>query len=154
MTPVERVDNRFMTDFAWDYLLFVSFSALGVLLTVTAYSRLNGVLLFGRRLSMLIGALLILGAFAWFFLSAPRNQPDTGVGLNGNEQALLFSAGAGAALVLVLALSSLRNWSMVGSSHHLGMEALRHSSYLRTLLRGLRLHWAHYYRRTKGRFSG
>ena len=143
-----------MTSFALDYLIFVFSSALGVLLMVTAYSRLNGLLLVGRRLSMLAGVLLMAGAFAWFFISKPRNLPDTGAGLDGNEQALLFVTGAGAALVLVLVLSSLRNWSMVGNPDQQGLETLRDASYLRLLFKELRGRWNHWYRQTKERSSG
>ena len=143
-----------MTDFALDYLIFVFLSALGVLLMVTGYGRLNGLLLVGRRLSMLAGVLLVAGAFAWFFISKPRNLPDTGAGLDGNEQALLFVTGAGAALVLFLALSSLRNWSMVGDPGQQGIEALRNASYLRLLFKGLRSRWDHWYGQMKEHFSG
>ena len=130
-----------MTGFALDYLLFVFLSAFGILLMTTAYSRLNGLLLTSRRLSMLTGGLLLAGAFTWFFTSKPRNLPDTGAGLDGNEQALLFAIGSLAALVLVLTLSSLRNWRMVGEPDKHGIEALRDASYLRLLLRGLKSRW-------------
>ena len=96
----------------------------------------------------------MVGAFAWFFASEPRNVPDTGAGLDGNEQALLFVAGAGAALALVLILSSLRNWSMVKDPEGQGIEALRHASYLRLLSRRLRSYWNSWYGRMKERSSG
>jgi len=143
-----------MTDFALDYLLFVFFSAFGVLLLVTAHNRLDGLLLVGRRLSLVAGALLVTGAFSWFFASDPRNVPDTGAGLDGNEQALLFVIGAGAALVLVLVLSSLRNWSLVRGQGGHGVEALRNGSYLRLILRGLRSLWNSWYEQMKERSSG
>ena len=143
-----------MTEFALDYLLFVFLSALGVLLVITAYSRLNGLLFASRRLSFLGGGVLVVGAFFWFFISKPRNVPDTSAGLDGNEQALLFVIGAGAALVLVLVLSSLRNWSMVGNSERQGMDALRDASYLRLLFGGLRGRWSSWYTWMKERSSG
>ena len=143
-----------MTDFALDYLLFVFLSALGVLLLVTAHSRLDGLLLVGRRLSFVAGALLVAGAFSWFFASDSRNMPDTGTGLDGNEQALLFVIGASAALVVVLVLSSLRNWSLAGGQEGRGVEALRNGSYLRLLFRGLRGLWNSWYEQMKERSSG
>ena len=143
-----------MTDFALDYLLFVFLSALGVLLSVTAYGRLNGLLLLGRRLSVLAGGSLSVGAFVWFFTSEPRNLPDTGSGLDGNEQALLFVAGAGSALLLVLVLSSLRNRSMVGNGEKQGLEALRDGNYMHLLLKELRVLWSHLSGRMKEPSSG
>lgn len=138
-----------MTDFALDYLAFVFLSALGILLVVTAHSRLHGLLLVGRRLSLFLGTALTVGAFIWFFVSKPRNLPDTGGGLNGNHQTILFAVGAMAALALVLILSSVRNWSMGANAAGDGVEALRSSSYLRLLFKGIKDHWDHWYGRMK-----
>ncbi len=143
-----------MNQFTFDYLLFVFLASLGTLLLVTAYNRLNGLLLVGRRLSFTAGGLLVVVSFIWFFSSAPRNIPDTGAGLDGNEQAILFSLGAGAALVLILLLSSLRNLSMDGDPESRGIEALRHGTYLHLLLRGLRSRWISLFGRMKKHSSG
>ena len=143
-----------MTDFALDYLTFVFLSALGVLLITTAYSRLHGLLLVGRRLSVILGAVLTATAFAWFFTSKPRNIPDIGGGLNGNEQTALFALGSGAAVLLVLTLSSLRNWSMGANSQSLGIEALRSASYFRLLFKELKEHWSRWHGQTKEPSSG
>ncbi len=130
-----------MTGFALDYFILTFLTALGVLLLVTAYHRLTGLLLMGRTLSMAAGGLLVLGAFVWFFATAPRNVPDTGAGLDGNQQAVLFSIGSLAALVVVLVLSSLRNLSMNGHSEAQGVDALREETYLRLIVRRLRRPW-------------
>jgi hypothetical protein len=92
-----------------------------------------------RRLSFLIGLFLLVAAFAWFFLSAPRNVPDTGHGLNGNQQFGYFFAGLGAALALTLLASSLRNLSLGADLEEPppGIDALRQSNYLRALYRTL-----------------
>ena len=116
-------------------------AALGVLLLITAYHRLTGLLLMGRKSSIAAGGLLVVVAFVWFFASEPRNVPDTGAGLDGNQQAVLFSIGSLAALAVVLALSSLRNRSMKGQSEARGIDALREESYLRLIARKLRRHW-------------
>lgn len=118
-----------------DYFLLVFIASIGVVQLAAAWSRLNGLLLLGRRLSLVAAPLLVVAAFAWFFLSEPRNIPDTAGGLDGNQQALLFFAAAGAALVSILLVSSLRNWSMAGGEHLEGLEALREATYLRLLLR-------------------
>ena len=143
-----------MTDFALDYLGMVFLSSLGVLLIVTAYGRLNGLLLVGRRLSILVGTVLTIVAFVWFFAPTPRNLPDTAGGLDGNVQLLLFAIGAGAALVLLFTLSSLRNWSMDARPKGHGVEALRESSYLRLLFRRVKERWNHWFGRMKQRSSG
>lgn len=130
-----------MTGFAFDYFILVFLSALGVLLLITAYQRLTGLLLMGRKSSIAAGGLLVVVAFVWFFATAPRNVPDTGAGLDGNQQAVLFSIGSLAALAVVLALSSLRNRSMKGQSEAQGIDALREESYLRLIARKLRRPW-------------
>ena len=143
-----------MPSFALDYFILVFLSALGVLLCVTAYSRLSGLMLVGRRLSFLTGGSLVVGAFIWFFASKPRNIPDTKAGLDGNEQALLFVAGAGVALLLLLVISSLRNWSMAEETDAQGIEALRDASYLRVLFRGLLGRWKSRHEQMKACSSG
>ena len=127
--------------FALDYFLLVFFGACGVFQLAAACHGFPGLeLLPGRRLSLLLGLTLMVTAFAWFFLSAPRNLPDTTQGLNGNEQSGYFFAGSGAALAFTLLASSLRNlWLGAGPGEQTaGMDALRGSNYLRALHRTLR----------------
>ena len=144
-----------LTDFGWDYFLFVFAASLGVLQLTAAYSRLYGLLLFNRALSSLLGFVAVVLAFTWFFASEPRNIPDTSSGLDGNQQAILFFAGALAALVTTLVASSLRHWSMAGGGEHdRGLEALRRASYLRVLLKGLDGHWKRSTRSTRRSSSG
>jgi hypothetical protein len=144
-----------LTDFGWDYFLFVFAASLGVLQLTAAYSRLYGLLLFNRALSSLLGLVAVVLAFTWFFASEPRNIPDTSSGLDGNQQAILFFAGALAALVTTLVASSLRHWSMAGGGEHdRGLEALRRASYLRVLLKGLDGHWKRSTRSTRRSSSG
>ncbi|MCL0044419.1 hypothetical protein M1N24_02675 [Dehalococcoidia bacterium] len=121
---------------------------------VAAYNRLNGLLVIGRRISFPIGGLLVIGAFIWFFASKERNIPDSSGGLNGNDQALLFVAGASAATIVVLLLSSLRNWSTPETPEGRGLDALRNSGYLRLVFRGAISRWKYWFMRTKRRSSG
>ncbi len=131
-----------LTGFGLDYFLFALVASVGVLQLAAAYSRLYGLLFLNRALSSALGLALAVGAFIWFFASEPRNIPDTSSGLDGNQQALLFSAGALAALVTTLVVSSLRHWSMIGNDGPVrGLEALRRASYLRALLKGLDGYW-------------
>ena len=130
--------------FALDFLTFVFIASLGVLQVVFAHSSLRGLLLLkSRPIAFLLGILLTTAAFLWFFLSEPRNLPDTQGGLDGNQAAGLFSVGAGLALVLTLALSSLRNGSMGKGDHGLlpGLEALQETTYFKALFATLRVLW-------------
>lgn len=127
--------------FILDYFILVLWASCGVFQLAAAYNGIRGLLFFqDRRLSALLGLALIVGAFAWFFLSTPRNVPDSGPGMNGNEQFGYFSAGSGAGLAFTLLISSLRNRKLGRARLSLpsGMDALRDSNYLRALYRTLR----------------
>ena len=122
--------------FILDYFLLVLVASCGLYQMAAAYNRLRGLMLLeSRSLTFLLGLGLWVGAFAWFFLSEPRNAPDTGAGLTGNEQFGYFFAGGGAALAVTLAATSLLNWGMgrktTPRAH--GLDALRESNYGRAL---------------------
>lgn len=88
----------------------------------------------GRRLSLVLGTALAVGAFAWFFASGERNIPDTEGGLDGNGQAGVFAAAAGAALVSGLVLSSLTNaLRLPGKPLEIGLDGLNGATYLQAL---------------------
>ena len=127
--------------FILDYFILVFWASCGVFQLAAAYNGIRGLLLLqDRRLSVLLGLALIVGAFAWFFLSTPRNVPDSGLGMNGNEQFGYFFAGSGAGLAFTLLVSSLCNRELGRGRLSLppGMDALRESNYLRALYRKLR----------------
>ena len=129
------------SSFVLDYFLLVIFASCGLYQMAAAYNDLRGLLFCrSRRWAFLLGLALWAGAFTWFFLSEPRNQPDTGLGLTGNEQFGFFFAGSGTGLTATLLLSSLRNWSLGrgASSPAAGLDVLRESNYLRALYRTLR----------------
>ncbi|MBI4311873.1 MAG: hypothetical protein HY681_08830 [Chloroflexi bacterium] len=130
-----------MYDFVWDYLLLSFLSSFGVLLYVTARSRLRGLYVMGRKLAQFLGMSLVIAAILWFFATEQRNIPDTLAGLDGNQQFALFSAGAASALVVLLLLSSLRNRTMEyrRSLHNLG--ALRYNSYVRMVATEVGSRW-------------
>jgi len=128
--------------FILDYLILVFWGSCGVFQLAAAYNTIRGLLFFqDRRLSALLGLGLIVAAFAWFFLSGPRNVPDTGPGINGNEQFGYFFAGSGAGLAFTLLASSLRNRELGRGrlSVPSGMDALRETNYLRALYGTLRV---------------
>ena len=133
--------------FALDYFVFVFIAALGVLQMAAAYNALQGLLFIRfRPLAFLSGLLVTTLAFLWFFLSEPRNIPDTEGGLDGNEMAGLFALGAGSALVLSLLFSSVSNRSMIrsGQQPKTGLDALKETTYVRALLGTLKYLWKRY----------
>ncbi len=85
--------------------------------------------------SFMLGVALVAASFTWFYLSEPRNVPDSALGLNGNEQFAYFFAGLGTALVFTLIVSSLTNWTLGAGRTRLpnGLDALRESTYLRAM---------------------
>ncbi|MEX2430428.1 MAG: hypothetical protein WD645_00740 [Dehalococcoidia bacterium] len=131
-----------MTQFTLDYAIWVFVSALAVLQASAAWSGLAG-LLFLRPWprATLRGSLLLAAAvFAWYFTSGRRNQPDTGLGLDGNEQAAWFTVTVGAAFALTLLLSSIVNhrWGPTQGWDRAvhrwppsGVEWLRHTTFAR-----------------------
>ena len=130
-----------MTDsFILDYFLLVLFASCGVFQMAAALNGLRGLMLFKRRRAAFIfGSVIMAGAVGWFFLSEPRNLPDTGFGLTGNEQFGYFFAGSGAGLAVTLLVSSVRNRNLGRgrSAIPLGIDALAESNYLRALHRTL-----------------
>lgn len=142
-------------EFGRDYFLLVFVASLGVLQIAGAYSRLYALLIFGRRFSVILGYAAVVLGFTLFFTSEPRNVPDTARGLDGNQQALLFSAAALSALITTLLCSSLRNWSTLGVDEPVrGIDALRRTSYLRLMMKGLDHHWKHLTESTRRSSSG
>lgn len=127
--------------FILDYFLLVFLGSCGVFQMAAAHGGFQGLAFFKQRSgSFLLGALMLVGAFAWFFLSESRNVPDTAHGMNGNEQFAYFFAGTGAGLAFTLLASSLRNWALGAGQPPPppGLEAMRQSNYLRALSRSLR----------------
>ena len=101
-----------LNEFAVEYLLFVFLTTLGAVQFTAARAGLGGLLLLRQwpRATQYLAAALIVGAYLWFFfLSGPRNVPDTGDGLEGNTQAALFAIGAAAAVAVTFIVSSAVN---------------------------------------------
>ena len=125
-----------MDGFALDYFILVFIASCGVIQIAAAYSRLHGLLILARPcMSTSLGLLLTLTPIIWFFISEPRNVPDTADGLDGNQQAALFTIGAIAAIFVTLVVSSLRNIRMKPSLTHenSGLDALSKSNYVNAL---------------------
>ena len=130
--------------FILDYIILVFLGSCGVFQATSAMNGLRGLMFFkSPAVSFVFGVALLAGAFAWFFVSEPRNMPDTGAGLTGNEQFGYFFAGGGCGLAFTLLVASIRN-SRLGeglSDMHQGLDALTRSNYLRALHSTFKL-WA------------
>jgi hypothetical protein len=133
------------TQFTLEYTIFVFVGALGTVQLAAAANCLSGMLFYRRSpLACAVGGLvLVMGAFIWFFASAERNQPDTGLGLDGNNQAFWFAMATLAAVGITMAVASTLNhrWGRRDGLPS-GIDALRQTTFLRALLFRLRSHQA------------
>ena len=130
--------------FVLDYSILVFFASCGVFQMAAACNGLTGLQFFpNRRHSFLLGMVLMVAGFGWFFFSEPRNVPDTSMGLTGNQQFAFFFIGSGTGLTFTLVLSSLRNRGLGKERQVLpeGIDALRESNYFRALFRTLAPWW-------------
>lgn len=141
-----------MSEFARDYLIFVSIFALGVLQIAASLGRLKGLLLFRETMpSRLAGFFLILAAIVWFFASGPRNINDIDGGIAGTAQTGLFALGSFLALAVTVVLSSILNARLASSKADStkdpqGFEELSESNYVKALFRSLRYWWGKWVR--------
>ena len=119
--------------FILDYYLLVVIASCGAFQVIGALHGFKGMMFFNHRFtSILLGLGALTGAFTWFFLSEPRNVPDSALGLNGNEQFAYFFAGSGTGLAFTLILASLVQWRFGAERPDLptGLDARRESTYL------------------------
>ncbi|MSQ05630.1 MAG: hypothetical protein EXR54_08985 [Dehalococcoidia bacterium] len=131
-----------MTDqpFTGDYTVLLFFAALGAIQIAAALNGLKGLLFLHHRLASLsLGAVLIAGAAAWFFVSEPRNVPDYTRGLNATQQFAGFCMGAGGASTLTALVAAMLHPSLGAGTPALppGLDGLRDSHYPRLLWRAL-----------------
>ena len=116
---------------AFDYWLLAFLASLGVIQVAAVHAGLKGMwLLVSPAVGRIAGVLLVLIAFARFFLPMNRNVR----GAEGWQQTYLFALGALAALVLTLALSSwLKRGLRPGNPAERGLAALKDRTYLQAL---------------------
>ena len=130
--------------FAADYVLLIFLASLGVVQLAALKNRLKGLYFIRIPLLNFVAALvLVVGSFVWFFVSEPRNLPDTGGGLDGNQQAMFSVAAAVGAVLFTLATTSLLNAGF-GRGEELkgtGLQALRRTNYFIALRRTMGRLW-------------
>lgn len=100
-----------LSAFLSDYIAWVYISALAVIQIAAARSGLAG-LLFARnrqRATIVVAGVILLIAAVVYFATEERNQPDTGLGLDANVQALWFAITGFLAAATTLILSSAIN---------------------------------------------
>jgi len=119
---------------AFDYWLLAFVAALGVIQLAAVHGGLRGMWLFSSAAAgRVCGILLVLIAFARFFLPVDRNVR----GVEGFEQSYLFVAGTLSALAFTLALSSwLKRALGPGKEGERGLVALKDRTYLQALREG------------------
>lgn len=107
-----------MSDFEAAYTLWVALGTLGVAQYAAVSNGLWGIVLLRRwpGATKVCSVVIVIGAFAWFFISEDRNLPDTGAGLDGVEQARWFAIAATVSILVQLGISSIVNHRW-GSSH-------------------------------------
>ena len=127
-----------------DFFLMNFVAALGVIQMAASYASLRGILFFRHRpLSGILGFLAVVGAFLWFFISEPRNLPDTAGGLSGNEDAWLFCAACICAILFTFIVTSLLNHRMgrENASPRPGLDALKDTTFYRAFFSAVRGLW-------------
>lgn len=129
-----------------DYFILAFVGAVGVLQIAASYSSLRGILFFqNRRLSAVLGALALVGAFLWFYISKPRNLADTNGGLSGNEDAWIFCAACTLAILFTFAVTSVLNRKMGRDANcPPGICALRHTTFYTAFKQAVRKLWTQF----------
>ncbi len=127
---------------ALEYFLLVAAGSLGTIQIAAACAGLKGLSFFKKPLAgYIFGALVIIGAFWWFFATGDRNTPSK---IQGMQQLELFLAGAIAAYIITVAVSSLlkyrlslqatasrsREQTNLGKRTNPGMELLKETTLL------------------------
>ncbi len=89
-----------------NYLIFCCIASLGAIQIAAAQARLVGLLLLPIRYSRMLGVVLIVGSYIWFFAI----QPDLFIpGLAGGELFTLFFIGFGIGVLLSLGFGIISN---------------------------------------------
>lgn len=123
---------------AINYFLLAFFTILGVLQFVAARHGLIGLSLVGvtrkAAWNYLLAAILIVGAFAWFFASTPEVFRP---GLAGSELAIIFGAAGFCALAFTLAVASISQRRQCGEGPNFEVgDRFRHQAVSRQQFEG------------------
>ena len=123
-----------------DYYLLIVLAGFGSLQLATQQSQIRNLQITGNvYLNRFIAISLIIGSSLWFFGSENRNLSDTNGGLDGGDQAVLFTAGALTALMANLSISHTKRFVHVVRYKMKGLEAMHNEPYLWAVLNNLRI---------------
>ena len=136
-----------MSPMGRDFFLMNFVGALGILQMVAAYSSLRGMMFFpNRAVSAVVGFLALAGVFLWFFISKPRNLPDTAGGLSGSADAWIFCVSCISAILFTLLATSFlnRKTAREATSYPSGLDALKKTTFLKAFAGALRELWTRF----------
>ena len=146
-----------MSEFIFEYYMFVFVAGLGAIQIGASVGRLKGLLVFKHPVvARIFGAALTFAALVWFFSTGERNINDYAGGIDANGQAFYAFLGSITAFIVTVVGTSLLNLRMGrGSSPpYNGMDSLRDVNFILALWRNLR-YWSKAWRTlTKSYFFG
>ena len=135
-----------MDDLSRDYVIWVFLAATGLIQIAAAHAGLVKLLFIrAKPWAYALGLLLVAAGFLWFFRDGARHIPDTGNGINGNEQAARFTLTCLAVGAFTFTLSSLlnrRGGEEASLPNTKGFEAFRHRTYAQALTHSMRMLWS------------
>ncbi len=146
-----------MSEFIFEYYIFVFLAALGAIQVGAAAGKLKGILVFGHTAaSVTLGGALFVAAPVWFFSTGERNINDFEGGITANGQALYAFLGCITALVVTLAVTSIINFRLGRGTlpPFNGLQSLTEANYLLAVSNNLR-YWSKAWRKlTSNYFFG
>jgi hypothetical protein len=135
-----------MSQMAIDYFVLIIWGFGGILQIAAAYSGLYGLRFFSAKWKgYLVGSIMAVSAFVWFFSSGNRFLEGHVTGVQGAEQFELILAGVVMSTVVTAILVSIlhvRSKSNLANSGHT-LEQIRNATYLQAVLRQLKIKGKH-----------
>ena len=121
----------------WESILLVFLLGLGTFQVIASWADFKGISFFNHRIvGCVFGVVLIIGAFAWFFIAVkvgeggPKGQHD--------DQALSTLIGGGLTLLLTWFISSIIKYKSIGQSRETdqnpgGVETFKYMTFLQAI---------------------
>ncbi len=146
-----------MSEFIFEYYIFVFLAALGAIQIGASAGKLNGLLVLKHpNAALSLGVGLVVAAIVWFFSTGERNINDYDGGITANGQALYAFLGCITALFTTLAVTSLVNFRLGRGAKPPfgGLHSLSEANYLLAISGNLK-YWSKAWRKlTNNYFFG